>query len=512
MTDHLLNPSQQTAVESDAPSLLIVAGPGAGKTHTLTCRILYRIQHLKNSQKILAITFTRKAAGEMRTRLNPSPEIRRTGAHIASLDEKIFVGTFHQWCADVLRQYCGQDITVADDDQCLSIAKQAWPDLSASDCKKRLEEISRYKSCCFDREEPEVVLHYNRALRERGLYDFDDLLLETWRLLKSQAGVLLKIKSVYPEIFVDEYQDINAIQHELLKILAGPDNHLTAIGDPDQAIYGFRGSDVGFFYAFSDVFPGAQVLYLNENYRNAPHVLAASAQMIAPNRNTDVPPQAAHIYAQGLLTIHAAATDRSEAEYIVHTIEQLIGGTSMFSQDSGRVDSHHDGELSFGDIAVLYRLKRQAVELKKALERSGMPFHVVGDTDGDEDLQEDLFRQRYEDPDIDAEKITLMTLHASKGLEFGCVFICGCEEGILPLSLMNMTADRDEERRLLYVGMTRARHRLYLTHTARRRLYGLHFSNPPSPFLADIEESLKHHSETIFKKKEPRDDGQMSLF
>jgi len=503
MTDHLLNPSQQAAVESDAPSLLIVAGPGAGKTHTLTCRILHQIQHLNNSQKILAITFTRKAAGEMRARLSP---------HIASLDEKIFVGTFHQWCMDILRQDSGQDIAVADDDQCLSIAKQVWPDLSASDCKKRLEEISRYKSCCFDRDEPEVVLHYNRALRERGLYDFDDLLLETWRLLKSRPDVLSAVKGVYPEIFVDEYQDINAIQQELLKILAGFDNHLTAIGDPDQAIYGFRGSDVQFFYAFMDVFPGAQMLSLNENYRNAQDVLAAASQMMSPGRSPDVPAQAARIHAQGRLTIHAASTDRSEAEYIVHTIEQLVGGTSMFSQDSGRVDSHHDGELSFGDIAVLYRLKRQAVELKKAFERSGMPFHIVGDTAADQEIEADLFRQRHEDPDIDAEKITLMTLHASKGLEFGCVFICGCEEGLLPLSLMKMTADRDEERRLLYVGMTRARHRLYLTHAARRRLYGLCLSNPPSPFLADIEESLKNHSRNAFKKKEPKDDGQMTFF
>ena len=514
MAEHSLNSNQQAAVESDAPSLLIVAGPGAGKTHTLTCRILHQINTLNSSQKILAITFTRKAAGEMRSRLSAPPKIRRTDGRIDSPDEQLFVGTFHQWCADVLRQYAGRDFSVAGDDQCLPLARELWPGLKMSDYKKRLEQISLYKSCRFQEEEPDDVQSYNQILRARGWYDFDDLMLETLRLFQNNPDVLSAVKRVYPKIFVDEYQDINAIQHELLKILTGPENHLTAIGDPDQAVYGFRGSDVRFFHAFDKIFSGAQILYLNENYRNAKDVLAAASQMMAPGRGKEVPAQAARLYEQGLLTIHASATDRSEAEYIVHTVEQLIGGTSMFSQDSGRVAAEQEGELSFGDIAVLYRLKSQAVELKKAFERSGMPFHVVGDADAQQEIEDDLFSQRHAEPDVDSEKITLMTLHASKGLEFGCVFICGCEDGLIPLSLMKMCADREEERRLLYVGMTRAKHRLYLTHTSRRRLYGRRLSTPPSPFLKDIEESLKNHSRTALnkKKKESKDDGQMTFF
>ncbi len=498
-----LNPSQQQAVESPAKSLLIVAGPGAGKTHTLTGRIISFSRHLKSPQKILALTFTRKAAGEMMSRLK--------GENI-DLKSRVFIGTFHQFCLFILEGHNSDNFTVASDDECLSIAKETWPDLSSGEYKKRLESVSRWKSTEFDSRIPDDVQKFNAALRKKNRYDFDDLLLETFRLFSAHPKVLAQTQKSYPYVFVDEYQDMNRIQYELLKRLVGKGGSITAIGDPNQAIYGFRGSDVRFFHSFCHDFLGAEVLYLTENYRNTKDVLSASSQIIRHDADTHVPRQVARIHGQGLLTVHESATDKAEAEYVVHTIEKLVGGTSMFSQDSGRVGRGEEGEISFGDIAVLYRLKSQARELKKAFERSGMPFHITGDVSAEKDIGEDLLAQRHIEPDIDAEKVSLMTLHASKGLEFSCVFICGCEEHLLPLDLMNMTSDTGEERRLFYVGMTRAKCRLYLLHSQKRMLYGQKMSNPPSRFLSDIEESLKNYSSSEFRRKEKTDDGQLSLF
>lgn len=498
-----LNPSQQHAVESDAQSLLIVAGPGTGKTHTLTHRIALAAQHISSQQKILAITFTRKAAQEMQDRLV---------VRIKNFCDQIFIGTFHQFCVSVLQQYGDTDFSVAADGDILRIAKTIWPGCSSSDYKKRLDKISRYKSIDFQDPVPEIFREFNRTLRSENLYDFDDLLLETLRLVESQENILADIRQTCAHIFVDEYQDVNRVQRDLLKLLAGNHGRITAIGDPNQAIYGFRGSDVRFFNSFADDFKNATVTCLRDNYRNAQDLLAASSQMMAESSDQAVPRQVAAIYDQGLLTIHESATDKAEAEYIVHSVEQLIGGTSMFSQDSGRVAHTQDGEISFGDIAVLYRLKSQARELKKAFERSGMPFHIVGEVNAETDVMDDLVVMRPPEPDIDAEKISLMTLHAAKGLEFPCVFICGCEDGLLPLHIFDMSSDPEEERRLLYVGMTRAKQRLYLTYAKKRMLYGKVFHNPPTLFLGDIEESLKNHSKSQFKKKDVKDDGQMSLF
>ena len=504
MTPHSLNLSQLQAVESEAQSLLIVAGPGTGKTHTLTQRIVSHLAHLEQGRKILAITFTRKAAEEMFDRLSArGPDVR----------DRIFVGTFHQFCVTILQQYCDLDCEIASPEECLRIARLIWADISVSECKKRLEEISRWKAVNFRYAAPGIVREFNKALRVKHLYDFDDLLMETFFQLQKDAQILVRIRRDFPEVCVDEYQDINAIQHDLLKLLIGKTQRITAIGDPNQAIYGFRGSDVAFFHSFEQDFPKAQVLYLQENYRNAKDLLLASSQVIAPDVDDAVPEQVARMYMEGHLTVHQAKTDRAEAEFVVHTIEQLVGGTSMFSQDSGRVDREVEGEISFGDIAVLYRLKSQSRELEKAFARSGMPFHVVGTQAASEDITDDLFAQYYEEPESEAEKVSLMTLHASKGLEFSCVFICGCEEGLMPLHLFKMTSDEKEERRLLYVGMTRAKHRLFLTHARKRVLYGNTLNNEPSRFLTHIEESLKNYSQSRHRPRpEKPDDGQMQLF
>ena len=498
-----LNPSQQRAVEERGGHLLIVAGPGTGKTHTITFRIESLLKELENHEHILAITFTRKAAEELRARLE-----KRTGRESA----RIFAGTFHQFCLDVLRAYDPlHEYKVAAPEDIRQWVKEKWPKRKARALKDFLNAVSLFKATPGAKEAPEEYGTYQDLLKTKGVIDFDDVLCYALELLKKNADILDAVRRKYPFIFVDEYQDINAVQHELLITLIGENNRLTAIGDPNQAIYGFRGSDVRFFKSFAEDFPGARLLTLVDNYRSSEHLLTASSQVIAKDSSFDVPPLTAQIYREGRLSIYEAATEKAEAEYVVHQIEKMIGGTSMFSQDSGRVLSFEDAEISFGDIAILYRINSQSLALQTALERSGIPYHV--NTAKKEEEIDDICPNRCDNVSVDAEKVTLMSLHASKGLEFPVVFIVGCEEKLLPLDLNGMTSRPEEERRLFYVGMTRAKQWLYLLRSRRRSFFGKTWETKASPFLADIEEELKAYEVNRLKKKRKKPkDQQMQLF
>jgi len=499
-----LNHFQNEAVHYQGGHLLIVAGPGTGKTHTLTHRIKQSAKGLKSTEKILAITFTNKAAEEMKERLklddDPAPS-------------RFVVGTFHQFCLDILKTYSdklnlSKDFRVAEPEEVYSLVKNIWPDKTRKEVNRLLDEISRWKSAEFDTKMPEVVILCNQKLREVHCLDFDDLLFFAWQLFNQNKNILGEVTSQYKFIFVDEYQDINCIQHVLLKILVQNEVCLTAIGDPNQAIYGFRGSNVAFFKSFQNDFKGAKVLRLSENYRSFKNILSASSQVMANAQERHVPELTAKLFEEGRLIMKECPTDKAEAEFVVHNIEKMIGGTSMFSQDSGRVETDKEGEASFGDIAVLYRLKAQSFCLKEAFERSGIPYYISGQK-MDEDT---VCPPRAEDLDRDAEKVSLMTLHAAKGLEFSVVFIVGCEEGLLPLSLLEWESDKEEERRLFYVGMTRAKTHLYLVRAKTRRLFGKIYHLQESPFLHDIEEDLKVYEKTDFKKNQKKNDEQMTLF
>jgi DNA helicase-2/ATP-dependent DNA helicase PcrA len=636
-----LNDAQQAAVDYRDSHLMIIAGPGTGKTHTLISRIEATLALCQPHEKILAITFTCKAAEEMRSRIG-----RRIGEQ---LHAQITVGTFHQFCLELLRRYSDHvtmppAFSIAADDDRETIARQVWPDLSAAQRREMLAKVSRLKAVGGDTDP--AVQNYTHQLRQAGLLDFDDLLTEAVRLLADSAVVRADVRRSYRYVFVDEYQDINPIQHELLTLLVADGVTITAIGDPNQAIYGFRGADVSLFGRFGQSFTGAKSLYLADNYRTAANLLSACGHMIGSGGSTAVPSLNARMYREGRLTVHAAPTDKAEAEYVVHQIEKMVGGTSMFSQDSGRVDSGENAERSFADFAVLYRLNAQRHALVEALERSGIPYHVAGDTPlgahpfvvdtltmlrlaagvpvsadaigrcmqrfvyglgetgrdaivdelnrsgttiaqinalpasnriiepvrqgvvvfgamltdlqrcptvslrldiietwpgfGDalsRDTGNDALWRRLrriasitDDPiayidylllqreadgvEFGAEKVSLMTLHAAKGLEFGVVFICGCEAGILPLDLPGKVTDCAEERRLFYVGMTRAKERLYLLRSQRRPLFGRFTTPLPSPFLADIQEEMKTYEEQsrVYRAKKMPESEQLSLF
>ncbi len=560
---------------------MIAAGPGTGKTHTLIRRIARINAQSEGHQQILAITFTNKAAEEMQERLNQC---------LPDAKEKVFVGTFHCFCLALLRKHIAEtdlpkEFSIATESDLTRAARRLWPGSTKRECQERLEAVARCKTQCFAQEMREDVLSYNRILRADHLLDYEDLLLEALRLLTRTPGFALRSPSgakgkgerPYSFVFVDEYQDINALQHALLKELVRKGALLTAIGDPNQAIYGFRGADPSYFRNFIQDFPGAGVLSLSDNYRSAPNLLKASDQIMARAESSFIPQLTAKIYTQGRLTIYEAPTDKAEAEYVVHKIEEMVGGTSLFSHDSGRVDTAQQGERTFKDMAVLYRLNAQRHLLEEALARHGIPCQTCDDRPfvalppipewtallkalrGTATLQEAMDKlsrtaagekifkdnrpvrqknvgrllrmaerftaveefldylalQRPEDAvDPRAEYVRLLTLHASKGLEFPVVFITGCEEGLLPLSLDKRTSDPQEERRLFYVGMTRAKEVLFLTHARRRYLWGRSLSSPPSPYLEDIEHQLKEYAQAQPRRpqKQKSPSTQMELF
>jgi len=488
-----LNDSQWQAVCHRDTHLLITAGPGTGKTHTLTHRIARLAPTLKSSEKILAITFTNKAASQMRDRLTA----------LGLRQSQLFIGTFHSFCLKLLRDYFGNTALPKD-------FKVARPEDITGFGKATLERISYIKSSQLVISPDDDYKAYQRYLRQNSWVDFDDILREALLLLEDE-NITGQLRGQYRYIFVDEYQDSNIVQNVFLKKLAQEGVLLTAIGDANQSIYGFRGSRVELFRRFEEDFAPAQILTLQENYRSAPSLLAASSQVI--KKSIVIPAQAgihfeliARIHTEGKLIIHQAATDRAEADYVSHQIEKLIGGLDM--------NTSRRAVRSLGDIAILYRLNAERIVLGQALEHLGIPYQVSQKPQKHEFYSdEDALGQNEEVLEYNVEKVSLMSLHAAKGLEFPVVFIIGCEDRLLPLNLMGMKGESEEERRLFYVGMTRAKEHLYLTHAKRRQLFGQTLIQAPSPYLADIAEELKAYEAA--RQHTPKTDPdalQMKLF
>jgi len=488
-----LNESQWQAVCHQGSHLLITAGPGTGKTHTLTRRIAQLIPSLKSNEKVLAITFTNKAAIQMQDRL----------AALGVRQPQVFVGTFHAFCLKLLREYFEHTALPKN-------FKVAVPEEITGFDKEMLKRISLLKSSQLAITPDDEHKSYQRYLRQNGWIDFDDILREALLLLEDE-NITGQLRHRYRHILVDEYQDCNIVQNVLLKKLALEGVLLTAIGDANQSIYGFRGSRVELFRRFQEDFCPSKILTLQENYRSSPSLLAASSQVMGGVQLL------AKLSTQGKLVVHQAATDRAEADYVAQQIEKLIGGLDM--------NTSRRAVRSLGDIAILYRLNAQRHVLSQALEHLGIPYQVSQKAQKAQVYSdEDALGQNEEELEYNVEKISLMSLHAAKGLEFPVVFIIGCEHRLLPLDLMVLKPDThscsgmkggpEEERRLFYVGMTRAKEHLYLTYAHRRQLFGQTLIQEPSPYLADIADELKAYEAAkrhITPKKDP-DALQMKLF
>ncbi len=358
-----LDPAQREAAQAPGP-LMILAGPGTGKTRTLTRRIAVLIAEREvPPEACLALTFTRRAAAEMRERL---------AGLLPAQASRLAITTFHGLGLTILREHAdraGLDpgFTVADERTRLAVAVAEAGSAAAG--RRLLGEVSR---------DPAAAAGFARLLAARGLVDFDGLISRPLAMLQEDPALAGALAARWRSISVDEYQDTDAAQYALLRLLAGDGGGLAVIGDPDQAIYGFRGADVGFFLRFGRDYPGARTVALTRNYRSSPVIVSAAMQAVAPA--TLVPGRRMSAAAgpgpdaAGRITVHEAATDRAEAAWIAQAIDRLLGGASFHSLDTGRADGHAGGKLALADMAVLYRTDAQAVALGQALTRAGLPF------------------------------------------------------------------------------------------------------------------------------------------
>lgn len=569
-----LDPDQRRAAEIIEGPLLIVAGPGTGKTRTLTHRIAYLVaEHGVSPETCLAITFTRRAAEEM---------CQRLVTLLPTQGRDVPVMTFHALGLTILQEYghlldLPEAIRVATEVEQVQVLAEEL-DITESAARTLLVQISRARrgARTLDPDLERSLSAYRDAMHGRGFVDFDDLIACSVDVLREHPDVAATLRARYRWVSIDEYQDVDEGQYQLVTLLVPADGNLCVIGDPDQAIYGFRGGDVRFFQRFQADYPQARMVQLMRNYRSSRAIVDAAVQAIAPA--TLVQDRTLEALRDGprRITLRECPTDRAEAEFVVHTIERLIGGATFFSFDSGRVQTDEGRPLSFSDFAVLYRTNEQAGVLEEALARSGIPYQQRSHrplvehpmvqflveqmrseptaTSIEERLSTatEMWRERHGDgvegavllealqpiarqagSDLDAfcselalgvdvdlwdpraERVSLLTLHASKGLEFRVVFLVGCEDGLLPLRRETSDdANVDEERRLFFVGMTRAGEQLYLSHARRRRRYGKSISQESSPFLQDIQEALieRKRSERTSDDSSSSTGRQLTLF
>ena len=566
-----LDPDQRRAAETVDGPLLVAAGPGSGKTRTLTHRLAHLIVNRGAPPSgCLAVTFTRRAADELQSRLRPL---------LPDAWAEVPLHTFHSLGLAILREHRNaaglqRGFRVASEAERIELLQDAL-DVSERQARNWLSAISRARRTGADPDGKAAQAWdaYRNGMEARNWCDFDDLVVRAADVLESDPDVREETRARYPWVCIDEYQDVDAQQVRLVRQLAPPDGNVCAVGDPDQAIYGFRGANPRFFSEFPQDFPGARVVRLRRNYRSDRNIVTLSSQVLARSASAErAIPVPVLEDARNRVTLHEAPSDKAEAEFVVQSLEQTLGGHSFFSIDSGRSAEVHGQDLSFADFAVLYRTETQAAALVEALQRSGMPFRqrshdpllahpgvaalmdalagapgrgtVLEQLDAacrnddsspaairearellkpaaracghdlERFLSETSLGAQVDAWDPRADRISLLTLHAAKGLEFPVVFIVGCEDGVLPLTWGKAgPEDLAEERRLFYVGVTRAKAKLYLCRARTRLWRGKVREMPASPFLADVEERLleRSRSRPVAARNRARD-SQLDLF
>ncbi|HJA92659.1 MAG TPA: UvrD-helicase domain-containing protein [Candidatus Eisenbergiella merdipullorum] len=603
-----LNPLQEEAVRASDRAVAVIAGPGAGKTKTLIARLQYLVEVRGVAPgQITAVTFTNRAAQEMRDRLKQASDAKQCGY------EDIQIGTFHAVSSRFLKKK-GIPVLLADEGLKEELAGEAMKQAGLKGSPGRfLRDLSRVKNGMTEPESEEgketeedkrmeARRLYQEAMKEQGVMDYDDLLLETLRLLEEEETVAEEDRACFSCLLIDEFQDINPLQYRLMQAWNRNGTELFVIGDPDQSIYGFRGSDAACFDKLQADFPELHTIRLEENYRSTRQILAASLAVISHNEG-GARQMRAHRDGVAAVRIVTAPDERREAIFTAKEINRQIGGIDML--DTEENEHRGDAARSFSDIAVLYRTHRQAAWLEKCLRQEGIPYVVAGREDflmrrevraalaffryalypeqegagelarrllcpllgeaaeerfeyliskygkkikrtkpvrlleewmqewepegEDADaVMEDLNRLADmavlyptmeafldtldfgEDGDVRrnggrkfrADAVTLMTLHGSKGLEFPVVILYGMEADKMPLQTGLVRADLQEERRLCFVGMTRAVEELILT-----------CAEQPSPFLAEIPQDMAVRENAVEEKPEAQMEAeQLSLF
>src|SRR6266576_3773459 len=583
-----LNPPQREAVLATEGPLLVIAGAGSGKTRVLT----YRVAHLINAvgakpNEILAITFTNKAAGEMRERLERL--LGRSG-------RGLWILTFHAACGRILRREAQRlgyrsNFTIYDQADQIRLVKQCLEELERdpkrftprgihnqiSHAKNQLigpQEYANQVQSFYDQTVADVYQLYQRRLFASNAVDFDDLLMLTVDVLERFPDVREKWEKSFRYILVDEYQDTNHAQYRLLQLLAAPDMNVCAVGDPDQSVYGFRGADINNILDFERDFPGTRTIALEQNYRSTNSILEAANAVITNNRERK-PKELWSELGDGDPVRVVEVEDELVRQGVAY---QVIGGPRFYERAEIKdaiaylqaIDNPYDAvslqrianrprrgigdsslarlqtwadaqgrslweAMEFAEDAgvgaaplravqgfrtLMQSLQSGALEfpvselLERTLERSGYVEALEAERTIEalgrlENLQELVgvareYQETAEEPSLshflqeislfsdqdsirgEESLVTLMTLHNAKGLEFRAVYLIGMEEGIFPHSRSIEEQGIEEERRLCYVGMTRARERLTLLHASSRMLYGGRNHNLPSRFLDEV--------------------------
>ena len=646
-----LNKNQKQAVQNFEGPVLILAGAGSGKTRVLVYRIAALIlQGHAKLENILAVTFTNKAAKEMKERV---AELLSRYSHPYTWTP--WIGTFHSVCAGILRQNIPllkdrTTVTIYDQGEQLSLIKKVLKDLNIDPkikdpksirsqinlCKRMAvgpEEIHRISYLSYDKQFELIYITYEKALKKAGAFDFESLLLESYKLMLKHPDFLRSLQNQFRYICVDEYQDTNHIQYLLIKKLAEKHQNITVVGDEDQSIYSWRGADMKNIMDFEKDFKNCKTFFLEENYRSSKNIVLGANALIAHNKIRKGKSLIAQKSAGHKIHIREAYTDYEEGQFVAQNI-------CSFCANEG---------ASWGDFAVLYRTNAQSRILEDHLRILRAPYKIVGgvrfyerkeiklalsylklvlNSEDDvsflnvineprrgigkssldklqklslntkksfyeclknsthqkiikgkalkevlkfiqcieelknqkdkislcelyslllnksgyleslelqssiesqsriENLQElgNVIEQKekllnggilnlenfleemsllsQEDKTKEGKDfVTLMTLHNSKGLEFHTVFITGLEEGLFPSFQSIEDNNLEEERRLAYVGMTRAKERLIMSFAKKRKFWGREQYNPPSSFLSEIPKELVYQELVSFYKK-----------
>lgn len=590
-----LNVEQKKAVLKTEGPILILAGAGSGKTRVLTYKTAYLILEKKiNPNQILMVTFTNKAAQEMKERIKKligSTNLPPTG-------------TFHSFCSKILRQE-GKHIgippsfTIYDEKDQNEAIKEAvkhlqieegfTPSSFASAISQAKNELItnisylEYARGYFQEKVAKIYLYYQNLLKKNNALDFDDLLLETFKLLTTKPEVAAKYQNQFRYLLIDEYQDTNKAQYEISKILAAQHQNICVVGDASQSIYSWRGANYRNITDFIKDFPKTSIFHLEENYRSTQKILDAASQIISHNiLHPILKLQTKNSRGDNLL-LYEATNEQDEALFIIKIINQLL---------------KENQQNSLKNFAVLFRTNAQSRILEEVFLHHGLPYLLIGNVRFyerkeiqdilaylkflynpqdkiayqriekigkkrlnkyllwleeikkkgvkqfttleilDQIIQKtnylDLFAHKNEEnlaklenlkelrsvaaqfPNLTTflenvaliqheylpvnkssfdktanNAVHLSTIHAAKGLEFTYVFLIGMEEGLFPHSQSLLDKEAlEEERRLCYVAITRAKKRVFLTYTRKRFYFGKYQSNLPSRFIAEIPQDL----------------------